>query len=82
MTVEGVTQGQLEAFGHELPFIQSLGNRVLLRTSDAASQQMLRQVMQAGGRVTQLSPSRFSLEDLFLKALEEAKQGTVGGEIS
>ncbi|HSP77515.1 MAG TPA: ABC transporter ATP-binding protein, partial [Myxococcaceae bacterium] len=62
--------------------VQALEGRVLLRAREADSQLLLRKVMDAGGRVTKLQPSRFSLEDLFLRALEEARQGPVGGEIS
>jgi ABC-2 type transport system ATP-binding protein len=53
----------------------------MVRASDAHAQPLLKSVLTAGGRVTQLQPARFSLEDLFLQAMSEAKHGTVGGEI-
>ncbi len=82
LTVEGLTLEKLRGLGHELSYAQDFGDRVLVRTTDASAQALLRQVLEQGGRVTQLQPTRFSLEDLFLQALQEAKHGTVGGEIS
>jgi len=82
MTVEGLSLEQLQAFGHELTYAQDFGDRVLLRTGNEAAQSLLQQTLQRGGRVTQVQPTRYSLEDLFLDALKEAKGGTVGGEIS
>ena len=78
--VQGVPLSRLQSFGHELSFAQELGDRVLLRTGDAAAQQLVREVLAAGGRITQLQPARFSLEDLFLQTLEKAQHG-IGGEI-
>jgi ABC-2 type transport system ATP-binding protein len=82
LTVEGLTLEKLRGLGHELSYAQDFGDRVLVRTTDASAQALLRQVLEQGGRVTQLQPTRFSLEDLFLQALQEAKHDTVGGEIS
>jgi ABC-2 type transport system ATP-binding protein len=82
MTVEGLPLERIQASGVELEQARTLENRVLLRTRDADAQRLLKQVLEQGGRVTQLQPARFSLEELFLRALEEARQGPVGGEIS
>ncbi|HYO60035.1 ABC transporter ATP-binding protein [Archangium sp.] len=82
MTVEGLPLERIQALGISLELARTLENRVLLHVRDADAQRMLKQVLEQGGRVTQLQPARFSLEELFLRALEEARQGPVGGEIS
>ena len=82
LTVEGMSLEQLEALGFVLEQTRTLENRLLVRVREAEAQPLLKQVLDKGGRVTQLQPARFSLEDLFLRALEEARQGPVGGEIS
>ena len=80
IAIQGLSLAQVQAFGHELSFAQEVGDRVLVRTADAAAQRLVGQVLAAGGRVTQLQPARFSLEDLFLRALQQARHGG-GGEI-
>jgi ABC-2 type transport system ATP-binding protein len=82
LTVEGLPLERIQTLGVELEQARTLENRVLLRVRDAEAQRLLKLLLEQGGRVTQLQPARFSLEDLFLRALEEAKQGPVGGEIS
>ncbi|HEX5748705.1 MAG TPA: ABC transporter ATP-binding protein [Archangium sp.] len=82
MTVEGLPLERIQALGIALELARPLENRVLLHVRESDSQPMLKRVLEQGGRVTQLQPARFSLEELFLRALEEAKQGPVGGEIS
>ncbi|WP_375767299.1 ABC transporter ATP-binding protein [Archangium gephyra] len=82
MTVEGLPLERLQALGVSLERTRQLENRVLLHVREAEAQALLKRVLEHGGRVTQLQPARFSLEELFLRALEEAKQGPVGGEIS
>ena len=82
LTVEGLGLEQLQALGFALEQAQALGSRVLLRVRDADAQPLLKQILDKGGRITQLQPARFSLEDLFMNALKEARHGTVGGEIS
>ncbi|HEX8539561.1 MAG TPA: ABC transporter ATP-binding protein [Cystobacter sp.] len=82
MTVEGVPLERIQALGFALERVQALEQRVILRVRDTDSQPLLKQLLELNGRITQLQPTRFSLEDLFLRALEEARQGPVGGEIS
>jgi ABC-2 type transport system ATP-binding protein len=82
LTVEGLPLERIQALGFALDRAQTLEHRVLLRVRDVDSQPLLKQILELNGRVTQLQPTRFSLEDLFLRALEEARQGPVGGEIS
>ena len=82
MTVESLPLERIQALGIGLELTRQLENRVLLHVREADAQPLLKRVLEQGGRVTQLQPARFSLEELFLRALEEAKQGPVGGEIS
>jgi ABC-2 type transport system ATP-binding protein len=81
VVVEGLTEPQLRALGRTLDDVQGLEARLVVRASDAEAQKLVSQVLQAGGRVSSLQPARFTLEDLFLEALSEAKHGPVGGEI-
>jgi ABC-2 type transport system ATP-binding protein len=80
-TLEGIAIEQLHSFGIALSSCQELQGRTLVRIADQDTEPLLRKVLDAGGRVRQLSPARFSLEDLFLDALKESKSGSVGGEI-
>jgi len=82
LTVEGVSEAQVRGLGEQVSQVQAVGERLLLRAPDASIQNLIRGVQAAGGRISQLQPSHFSLEELFLEALKEARQGgTVGGEI-
>ncbi|MBI3180833.1 MAG: ABC transporter ATP-binding protein [Myxococcales bacterium] len=81
LVIEGLGLSQVRALGEPLQFEQEIGQRVTVRTDDAAGQRLLRAVLSAGGRVAQLSPARFSLEDLFMETVAGAKQ-KVGGEIN
>jgi ABC-2 type transport system ATP-binding protein len=72
----------VEALGHKLEYSQQIGeNRLLVRVADVDAQPLMRKVLEGGARVTQLSAAKFSLEDLFLKALAEAGTTNVGSEI-
>ncbi len=81
LVLEGLSEERLRSLGRTLDEVQALDTRLLVRCRDAEAQQLVAQVLQAGGRVRSLQPARFTLEDLFLQALSEAKHGTVGGEI-
>ncbi|HXN41825.1 MAG TPA: ABC transporter ATP-binding protein [Myxococcaceae bacterium] len=80
LILEGISPDALQRLGVPLQSSHALGERQLVRTSDSDSQVLMRKVLDQGGRVAQMQPARFSLEDLFLKALEEAKQAAVGGQ--
>ena len=82
LTVEGMAADAVRGLGHPIEQMQDLHNRLLLRAKDAHVQPLLKSVLAAGGRVTKIQPTRFSLEDLFLQAMSEARHGTVGGEIA
>jgi ABC-2 type transport system ATP-binding protein len=81
VTVAGLGRAALAALGFGFSQVQEMQDRVRLRVSDADAQPFLRTVLEKGGKVTEVTSARFSLEDLFLKELEGAKQ-SVGGEIS
>jgi ABC-2 type transport system ATP-binding protein len=81
LTIEGLAPDAVRGLGHPLEQVQDLTDRVRVRAGDVHVQPLLKSVLSAGGRVTQLQPARFSLEELFLQAMSEAKHGTVGGEI-
>ena len=81
LILEGISPETLQTLGVPLQSAQALGARQLVRTGDRESQQLIRKVLEQGGKVTQVQPARFSLEDLFLKTIEEAKQTAVGGQI-
>jgi ABC-2 type transport system ATP-binding protein len=82
LTIEGLGLEAVRSLGHPIEQAQDLTNRVLVRAGNAHVQPLLKSVLEAGGRVTQLQSARFSLEDLFLQAMSEARHGTVGGEIT
>jgi ABC-2 type transport system ATP-binding protein len=82
LTIEGADLEKVRQYGVPLEFSQQLGGRVLVRTRQDGVDALLRRTLDSGAKVTQIQPARFSLEDLFMQALSEAKQGTVGGEIS
>jgi ABC-2 type transport system ATP-binding protein len=82
ITLQGVALEQVSAMGVPLSSAQPLGDRVLARIPSSHSQLFARQILNAGGTIVQLQSARVSLEDLFIDAMSEAKQGTVGGEIS
>ena len=81
LVLEGLTQERLRSLGRVLDDVQILDERLLVHCGDAEAQRLVAQVLQTGGRVLSLQPARFTLEDLFLQALSEAKHGAVGGEI-
>jgi len=81
LILEGISAESLQSLGVPLQSTQALGARQLVRTGDRESQQLIRKVLEQGGKVTQVQPARFSLEDLFLRTIEEAKQAAVGGQI-
>jgi ABC-2 type transport system ATP-binding protein len=81
LVLDGLSEQRLRGLGRTLDEVQTLDTRLLVRCRDTEAQQLVAQVLQAGGRVLSLQPARFTLEDLFLQALSEAKHGTVGGEI-
>ncbi len=79
--LEGVPLSQVHAWGYQPKYSKQIGERLILRTSDQDAQSLAHKVLGLSGRIIQLQPVRFSLEDLFLEALTEVKD-TVGTEIT
>ncbi|RKH33517.1 ABC transporter ATP-binding protein [Corallococcus praedator] len=83
VVVEGLAPDAVKGLGIPLESLQALDGRVLLQVSDVDTQRLLSGVLGAGGRVNQVQPARFSLEQLFMNALKESgRASTVGGEIN
>jgi ABC-2 type transport system ATP-binding protein len=80
IVLEGITMDQVQQWGFQPEYAKHLDERLILRLGDQLAQQLVRRVLEAGKKVIQLQPVRFSLEDLFLQALDQVKQ-TVGTEI-
>jgi ABC-2 type transport system ATP-binding protein len=81
-TFEQLSQEAVRASGIPVEKVETIGNRVVVRTNDAAMQALLRKATEGGGRIIHVNPVRFSLEELFLQALQEAGQASVGAEIT
>jgi ABC-2 type transport system ATP-binding protein len=83
IAVEGIPLEKVRALGVTLEGAEEIGGRVLTRTADKDAQRLLGAVVGAGGRVTRVQAARFSLEDLFINAIQESgRSSSVGGEIT
>jgi ABC-2 type transport system ATP-binding protein len=83
VAVEGLSLERIQGLGIPLASTQELSGRIFARMADTHAQKLLGAVLSEGGRVSSFQPARFSLEDLFLSAIQEAGRPTsVGGEIS
>lgn len=83
LQVEGVSREALQTLlGTAEARIETVGGRLMVSVGDETAQGLMRNVLAAGGRVVRVQPARFSLEDLFLQALSDVEQGSVGGMIS
>jgi ABC-2 type transport system ATP-binding protein len=80
LVLEGISLDQVREWGFKPDYSHAVDERLILRLGDEPAQNLVRRVLGAGKRVIQLQPVRFSLEDLFLQALDEVKQA-VGTEI-
>ncbi|MDQ3223005.1 MAG: ABC transporter ATP-binding protein [Gemmatimonadota bacterium] len=81
LTIQGLGVERLRAMAPPATQIHELGGRVVVRLAEADQPALLNQVLQANGRLTRLQPVRFTLEDLFLQAIQEAGPQSVGGQI-
>ena len=81
LAVEGMSAEQVRALAAPSVQVELIAGKAVAKGADAEVQALLRKVVEANGRVARLQPVRFSLEDLFMEALKEARGGTVGSEI-
>ncbi|HYV49940.1 MAG TPA: ABC transporter ATP-binding protein [Myxococcaceae bacterium] len=81
LAVEGMSAEQVRALAAPSVQVELIAGKAVAKGPDADVQALLRKVVEANGRVARLQPVRFSLEDLFMEALKEARGGTVGSEI-
>jgi ABC-2 type transport system ATP-binding protein len=61
--------------------VRPAAERVLVTVSEANLKSLIEAVIKAGGQVLRITPTRFSLEDLFMKTLQSFEGPAVGGEI-
>ncbi len=81
IAVEGVTTEQMSPIQPTLSNIETSGVRLLLRCEEQKVNEVLRFVLSLNARVLQMQRTRFSLEDLFIKALKESGK-KVGSTVS
>jgi ABC-2 type transport system ATP-binding protein len=81
-TFEQLTVEAVRTSGVPVDTVETVGSRVTVRAHDAAMQTLLKKVTEQGGRIIQVNPVRFSLEELFLRAIQESGQSSVGAEVS
>jgi len=79
---KNVTLETLTSFGIPFEEAKSVGDRLLVRASEPDGQALAMKIIGSGGQLAQLNPVRYSLEDLFMQAMESAKRPGVGGDIS
>lgn len=82
VTAAGIDAATLRGLDVPINQLRELEGRLSFRAADAEAQQLIAKILAAGGRIRQVQPVRFSLEQLFLDAIREAGRGAVGGEIS
>jgi ABC-2 type transport system ATP-binding protein len=79
---KNVTLETLTGFGIPFEEAKPVGDRLLVRASEPDGQALAVKIIGSGGQLAQLNPVRYSLEDLFMQAMEDAKRPGVGGDIS
>jgi len=80
-TVEDLTPEVLEQLKPKLRSVEVLERRHVIRFDQAVDREVVAALVAAGGRLTGLQRTRFSLEELFIKAIKESGQN-VGSMIS
>lgn len=80
-TVEDLTPELLEKLRPRLRSVEALERRYVIRFDQTVDREVVAALVAGGGRLTGLQRTRFSLEELFIKALKESGQN-VGSMIS
>jgi len=62
--------------------LRGLGDRIELRFAEKNTDEMIRAVLDSGGRVVSVAPQRASLESLFLSAVENAEAPESGSALT
>jgi ABC-2 type transport system ATP-binding protein len=79
--VKGVSAETLKGFGIPIEETRLVAERLWVRAIDTHAHALIGKVVAQGGQLVEVQPVRNSLEDLFLKAIGDAKRPTVGGDI-
>jgi ABC-2 type transport system ATP-binding protein len=79
--LEGLDEQAVKQLSPQLEMLQHNEGRTLIRIDEATAQQVLQKAVAAGAKVTRFAQTQFGLEELFLKAMQEAGS-TVGSEVS
>ena len=80
-TIEGLDEAAITAFAPPLVSKELVGTRWRLRFDDQHTSAVLQAALGAGGKVMQLQPLRFTLEQLFLEELKNSRR-KVGSDLS
>lgn len=79
--ISGLPKTRVGELGIKLASVDDVGGGVQIRLDDADAQLFIRRVIDSGGRIRSVQPVRFSLEDLFLKTLEEVQASPERGKV-
>lgn len=79
---KNISLATLASFGIPYEEAKPVGDRLLVRATEPDGQALAVKIIGSGGQLAQLNPVRYSLEDLFMQAMEAAKRPGVGGDIS
>jgi ABC-2 type transport system ATP-binding protein len=80
IALEGLAEPRLSELG-KLEVLQHVEGRSLIRIDEKSAQEVLQKALGLGAKVTRFAQIQFGLEELFLKAMQEAGT-TVGSEVS
>lgn len=81
LSVEGIAEAEVRALAPEVVSVRALEGRLLVHAPEAQAGKLVQALLARGARLTRYAPVQFGLEDLFMRALNEAGRH-VGAEIS